>query len=314
MRKHITDFGSSVVDLMARAPHLPVPGETVRSTMFKASPGGKGFNQCVAAHKAGAAITMVTKLGTDSFADIPLTVMDELGMDKSRILRTSEYDTGNALIMVDEQTSENMIVITPGACAQITHDEVLSLEDLIRGSAYMITQLEINYDALDLGLELAKRHGVTTILNPAPAPTVPLPDGLLQKIDIITPNEVEAQALTGVAVDDEGSAQRAADVFFSWGIGTVAITLGSRGVYIATRDKSELLPVPKVSVVDTTGAGDAWNGGFVTALAEGRDVFAAARFANALASLAVMKVGTTLSMPTRPEIDAFIERYNMLDQ
>lgn len=297
-------FGSFVVDLMGRTPHLPVPGETVKGSVFKMGAGGKGFNQGVAAHKAGADITMVTKLGRDPFADIALNTMKDLGMDYSRILFSDDVETGAALIMVDENTSQNEIVVIPGACNTITDEEVESIRDLLEGCDYLLTQLETNSSSIEKVINLASDLGVKVILNTAPVQ--PISDELLSKVELVTPNEVEAQILTGIEINNEADAKKAAEVFFEKGVKNVLITLGHRGVYINTRDKEALIPAYKVNAIDTTGAGDAFNGGLVAALSEGKDIWEAAKFANALAAISVQRLGTTPSMPTRQEIEEFI--------
>ena len=191
-------FGSFVVDLMARSPHLPVPGETVKGSMFKMGPGGKGFNQCVAAHKAGADVVMVTKLGRDSFADVALNAMDELGMDKDSLYYSDDVETGIALILVDENTSQNEIIIVPGACNTITAEEVSRIETLIKDSEYVLLQLEVNQDANEMVVDMANRYGCKVIVNTAPYAKIS--DEFLSKTYMVTPNEVEAEELTGVHV------------------------------------------------------------------------------------------------------------------
>ncbi len=305
MKKHITVVGSFVVDLMARAPHLPVEGETVKSNMFKIGPGGKGFNQGVAAKKAGADITMVTKLGKDDFANIALDTLKELNMTTEYIFQTSKTHTGTALIMVDENTSENKIMVTSGACGNITKDDLQEVRHLIKNSAYLLTQLETNLDSIEYVIDIAHEYNVPVVLNPAPVQAVS--DEMLEKVSIITPNEVEASILTGIEVKTVKDASKAAKVFYDKGVEQVVITLGSKGVYVYTKDKEELIPSYKVNVIDTTGAGDAFNGGLVAALAEGKDIWEASRFANALAAIAVTRLGTTPAMPTREEVDAFIQ-------
>lgn len=305
MNKKITVFGSFVVDLMGRTPHLPVPGETVKGSMFKMGAGGKGFNQGVAAHKAGADVTMVTKLGNDTFGKVALDAMKELNMNSDRVFITDKTETGAALIMVDENTSQNEIVVILGACNTITDEEVESLTDVISQSEYLLTQLETNVSAMEKAVDIAYENGVKVILNTAPVQ--PIRDEILSKVDLITPNEVEAEILTGICIDSKENADKAADWFFSKGIKNVLITLGGRGVYIATQEKRGIIPAYKVEAVDTTGAGDAFNGGLVAALAEGKDLWEAANFANALAALEVQRLGTTPAMPKREEIDAFLK-------
>lgn len=304
MGKKVTVFGSFVVDLMGRTPHLPAPGETVKGSVFKMGPGGKGFNQGVAAHKAGADVTMVTKLGRDAFADIALNTMKGLNMDTSRVLFSDTVETGSALIMVDETTSQNEIVVILGACNTITDEEVDSLADVIGESEYLLTQLETNVSSVERIVELAYQKGVKVILNTAPVQ--PIRDELLEKVDLITPNEVEAEILTGIKIDSEEAADQAAEWFFARGVKRVLITLGGRGVYLNTGDKKGILPAYQVDAIDTTGAGDAFNGGLLAALAEGKDLWEASKFANALAALSVQKIGTTPAMPIREEIDEFL--------
>lgn len=300
-------FGSFVVDLMGRTPHLPVPGETVKGSIFKMGAGGKGFNQGVAAHKAGAEVTMVTKLGKDSFANVALDTMEELHMDKDRLFFTEDTETGCALIMVDENTSQNEIVVILGACNTITDEEVDSLTDVIAESEFLLTQLETNVSAVERIVDIAVKNNTKVILNTAPVQ--PIRDELLEKVYLITPNEVEAEILTGIKVDGKENADRAADWFFEKGVENVLITLGSRGVYIATKQKREIIPAYVVQALDTTGAGDAFNGGLVAGLAEGKDIWESAKFANALAAVAVQRLGTTPAMPARDEIEQFIKEH-----
>lgn len=303
--KKIVVFGSFVVDLMGRGPHLPVPGETVKSGFFKMGPGGKGFNQGVAAHKAGGDVTMVTKLGKDTFANVALDTMRDLGMDTSRIITTEDYPTGVALIEVDETTGQNAIMVIPSSCDHIEDAEVDALKDLIAGADILLTQLETNMSAIRRVIEMASGMGKTIILNTAPVQ--PVADDLLAKVSIVTPNEVEAGILSGIKVTDAESARQAAEWFLSKGVKSVVITMGGMGAFVADGDRREMTPAFSVKAVDTTGAGDAYSGGFVTALAEGKDIFEACRFAAATAALSVTKMGTTPAMPTRAEIDGFLK-------
>jgi ribokinase len=305
MRDRIVVFGSFVVDLMARSPHLPVPGETVKGSVFRYGPGGKGFNQGVAAHKAGADVIVSTKLGRDFFAQVALDVMDELSMNKSNIFYSDAVDTGSALILVDETTGQNEIVVVPGACATISEDDIETLKPAILNSKYLLAQLEINMDALEKVVNIAYEHQVKVVLNTAPIQ--PVSDELLSKVDYITPNEVEAESLTGVKIVGLHEAQKAAACFFEKGVKNTIITLGENGVFVSDGTESRIISPPRVEAVDTTGAGDAFNGGFVAALAEGRDIFTAAKFANSVAALSVQKMGTTPSMPSRDDIDRLFE-------
>lgn len=301
----VTVFGSFVVDLMARSPHLPVPGETVKGSVFKMGPGGKGFNQCVAAHKAGAQVTMVTKLGKDSFAEVALNTMKDLGMDSSHLFFSENEETGIALILVDEHTSQNEIIIVPGACNTITEEETNAVESVIRDSEYVLLQLEVNQDANERIADMANKYGCKVIVNTAPY--APVSEEFLSKVYMVTPNEVEARELTGIEVTDLESASRAARYFYDRGVENVIITLGSRGVFVSSDGREEIVPAYSVKAVDTTGAGDAFNGGLLAALAEGKDIWEAVRFANGLAAVSVQRLGTTPAMPSREEIEQFLE-------
>lgn len=304
MSSQVTVFGSFVVDLMARTHRLPVPGETVKGSYFKQGAGGKGFNQGIAAHKAGGNVVMVTKLGRDSLAQVATDAMDAVGLSKDHLFYSEEVSTGIALIMVNENTSQNEIVVVPGACGTITEEDIARVEKEICGSAYILLQLEVNQDANEKVARMAKDHGVRVIINTAPYQ--PMSEEFLRGAYLITPNETEAEELTGIAVKDIESANRAAKVIFDKGVQNVLITLGGKGVYIHTEGKAEIIPAYQVKAIDTTGAGDAFNGGLLTALSEGKPLRDAARFANALAAISVQRIGTTPSMPTREEIDAFI--------
>lgn len=307
MAQKVTVFGSFVVDLMARAPRLPVPGETVLGSFFKQGAGGKGFNQGIAAHKSGGDVTMITKLGRDSLAAVATDAMDSVGLSKDHLFYSETEPTGVALISVDENTSQNEIIIVPGACATISDEDIASVAERIKESAYLLLQLEVNQDANEKVAAMAKAAGVKVIVNTAPYS--PVTDEFLSGCYLVTPNEVEAEELTGICVSDLESADKAAKVFKNKGVQNVVITLGSRGVYVNEDGKSEIVPAYKVNAIDTTGAGDAFNGGLLTALSEGKTIGEAARFANALAAISVQRIGTTPSMPTRAEIDKFLEEH-----
>ena len=197
-------------------------------------------------------------------------------------------------IMVDEKTSQNEIIIVPGACSTITPAEVEALRPLLSQCAYVLLQLEVNQDANEAVVKLAGECGCRVILNTAPYQ--PVSDEFLSQVYMVTPNEVEAEMMTGVKVDSLEAAKKAAAVFYEKGVKVVLITLGDRGVFLSENGREEILPAFKVKAVDTTGAGDAFNGGLLTALSEGRDLWEASRFASALAALSVQKIGTTPSM------------------
>ncbi len=298
----ISVMGSFIVDLMARAPHLPVIGETVKGTIFKIGPGGKGSNQAVAAQRSGVDVTMITKIGKDGFAEIALKSLTGEGMGTKYIFQDEKYETGTALIMVDENTSENKIVVTIGACGHITEDDIEKAREDIGNSEVLLTQLEVNIDATEKAVDIAYQQGVKTILNPAPAQ--PISDELIKKIDILTPNETEASLLCdGVGINTVEDAKKVAKILMAKGAKNVIVTLGSKGSMVVTRSAEQYIKSLKVDVVDTTGAGDAYNGGLAAALAEGKDIFEAAEFANAVAALCVTKIGTAPAMPYRDDIE-----------
>jgi ribokinase len=302
----VTVMGSFIVDLMARAHHLPVHGETVKGSQFMIGPGGKGSNQGVAACRSGSDVTMITKIGADAFAKIALDSFRNEGMDTGFVLEDGNHPTGTALIMVDENTSENQIVVTLGACDHITSAEIESAREKIEGSRVLLVQLETNIEALVSAVDIANSKGIKVILNPAPAPQNPLPDELLNKIDILTPNETEASIISGIKVVSFKDAVKAAGLIKRKGIGTVIITMGGKGAFVLAESAEYTIDPFAVDVLDTTGAGDAFNGGLATALAEGMDIFHAVQFANATGALSVTKLGTAPSMPYRHEIEKLL--------
>lgn len=307
MDKRIVVFGSFVVDLTSRQKGLPKPGQTLLGSSFRMGAGGKGSNQAVAAHRAGADVTLVTKVGNDVFANVALDFYRNECMRTDYILRDPMKETGVALILVDEESAQNEIVVVSGACGNITPDDVKRCSPLIKNASILLLQLEINFDALYSIIDIAHRAGVTVVLNPAPAAAVA--DEIYSKIDIVTPNETEAQMLTGVEIRNEADARRAASVFHARGTKNVVITLGEMGAFASDGKMAELLPRIPVGAVDTTGAGDAFNGGFAMALSEGHNLFDAMRYGNVAGALSVTRMGTAPSMPPRAEIDAMFAKY-----
>jgi ribokinase len=299
-------MGSFVVDLMARAPHLPQTGETVKGDGFLVGPGGKGSNQGVAAFKAGADVDMITKIGKDQFGQIALDSFRGAGMNTDYVMLDDELGTGAALIMVDENTGDNKILVAPGACSNLTADDIESAREAIETSAVLLTQLETNLDAVERAIAIAAAKDVKIILNPAPARTVP--DSLLALVDILTPNEVEASIISGVNVSTPEDASAAAANLMARGVKSVIITMGSQGLLAKTEKEERFIPCFKVDAVDATGAGDAFSGALACAIAEGKGFFEAAEFANVTAALSVTRIGTAPAMPERSEIDLAIAR------
>ncbi|MBN1623179.1 MAG: ribokinase [Clostridia bacterium] len=303
--KKLTVFGSFFEDLCGKGPYLPKPGETLIGTEFTYGPGGKGSNQAVAAHRAGADVMMITKIGKDPYGKLVLDFYDNEGIDRSHVFIDENKATGIALILVDENTGENLILVAPGACHNIKTEDVQSIQDMIKNSDMLMVQMEVNMDATFLAMEIANESGVPIIMNPAPAQKID--DKYYRMIDYITPNEIEAEILTGIKTDSEENIKAAAENLFKKGVRNVIITLGKQGVYIKNSIMNGKVPAYNVKTVDTTGAGDAFNGCFAAGLLEGMTIDEAADFANAGAALSVTKPGTAPSMPYRKEIDKFLK-------
>ena len=224
-------------------------------------------------------------------------------MDTGCIFVDPEKETGTALIMVDEATAQNEILVVSGACGAFTMEDVEKTRPLIESASILLLQMEINFDVLYKVIEIAHKAGVTVVLNTAPA--APVPDEVLAMVDIVTPNEVEAALLTGVKIEKPEDARAAAKVFLAKGVRQVVITLGAMGAYATDGQREQFLDRLPVKAVETTGAGDAFNGGFVMALAQGKDLFTALRYGNVTGALSVTKLGTAPSMPKAQEIEAF---------
>lgn len=304
--KPIVILGIFVADTSYRADRMPKMGETILGRTFALGPGGKGSNQSVAAAMAGGKTHIITRLGRDDFAQIARSTWDKAGVTPE-VTEDAESYTGAAFIFLEHATGNNAIIVAPGAAARITPQDLEAKTELIRSASIFVTQLEQPIPAARRGLEIARAAGVTTILNPAPASE--LDDDLLALCDYLTPNESEAETLTGLPVTTLVEAERAADALLARGVGAVVITLGGNGALY--RDRARSVHVPVISagpVVETTGAGDAFNGGFAVALSEGRDVVEAVRFGCATAGISVTRPGTAPAMPSRSEIDALLAR------
>ncbi len=298
-------LGVFVADTAYRAPRQPKMGETILGRSFVLGPGGKGSNQAVAAAMAGAETHFISRLGADAFADIALATWKKAGVHPAVTQHADSY-TGAAYIFIEDATGNNAIIISPGAAAEISTGDVDANAGLIRGAKVFITQLEQPIPVALYALKLATAAGVTTILNPAPAAT--LPDGMLAFCDYVTPNESEAEALTGVAVTSVEEALVAAKALRAKGAGAAVITLGENGALYHDGTRTVHVPPFKAGrVVETTGAGDAFNGGFAAGLSEGMDPVAAVRFGSATAGISVTRAGTAPSMPSRAEIDALLK-------
>ena len=303
----IAVMGSFVADLAFRTGTLPAWGHTVFGSDFLLGPGGKGSNQAVAAARLGGRVSFISKLGRDAFADIARRTWTAEHIDARFVCETGDRGTGAAAIIVDDATGDNAIVVVPGAGLELTAAEVDQARKAIASAAVFLTQLESPLDAVHHALRLARELGVPTILNPAPA--VPLPDAVYPLCDYLTPNESEAATLTGAGVASAADAERAAATLLTRGAGAVIVTLGANGALVKTASLTKHVPACDAGpVVETTGAGDAFNGGLAVALAEGLDIVAAARFGCAVAGISVTRRGTAPAMPHRAEVDALLRR------
>ncbi|MEW6245686.1 MAG: ribokinase [Nitrospirota bacterium] len=294
MRKVIV-VGSANVDYTVAVDRLPAAGETVLGREFYQSFGGKGANQAVAARKAGADVFFLTKLGNDANGKLLERHLTGLGIPGAGLLRDPSTPTGVALIVVD-RSGMNQIAVAPGSNRMLTVEEVDRASTLVAGGRALLVQLELPLAAVAEALTLAKRHRLTTILNPAPA--VPLSSDVLKLVDVLTPNEGEARALTGQ--DDPAEA---AQILLARGARRVIITLGSRGAWLRDAKTDKAFPSFPVEAVDSTGAGDAFNGALACALAEGRPLEEAIVFANAAGALTATRRGAQDALPARREID-----------
>jgi ribokinase len=291
--------GSYITDLTALTHKLPVPGETVLGRSFSAGPGGKGGNQAVQAARLGAAVSMVTKLGNDTFGSEALSHFEKEGIETAWISISYEEPTGTALIAV-EDSGENMIVVTPGACGQLSKKDVAKAEAAFFETDIVVVQLETSMEAVEEAVQRAAAEKKPVLLNPAPYQEVP--ENLLKYVSYITPNETEASAMTGINVVDKASAAEAAHILRKKGIPNVIITLGKKGCYICSESAEYMLPPEIVEAVDTTGAGDSFTGALAAELAEGKNLRDSCGTAVKAAGLSVSRFGTAPSMPWRKEI------------
>ena len=305
MGKKVVVFGSFAMDLTARVPSIPREGETVLGSSFAMGPGGKGSNQAVAAHRAGADVTLITKVGRDAFGEAARAFYKMEGMRMDCVL-SGDVGTGCALIAVDERTAQNAIVVVSGACGAITAEDVESCRSAVEGAGVVLTQLETNYDAVCRVIDIASATGARIVLNPAPAGK--LPPEYMKKLDVVTPNETEAELITGLPMRTKQDAPAAARMLLAMGVKAALITLGKNGAYATDGRISRWIEPIAVEAVDTTGAGDAFNGAFAAALAAGMDLFEAARYGNAAGALCVTKPGTAPAMAYRGQIEDLFHR------
>jgi ribokinase len=304
MGAKIAVVGSLNMDLVVRAPHMPIPGETVIGSDFRTIPGGKGANQAVAAARLGAEVAMIGRVGDDDFGRAQLRNLGELAIDTTHVTVDPEAATGIALITLDA-SGQNSIVLAPGANMRLTKEDINAAQGAIIQSDVLVLQLESPLEVVAYATDLAHDQGVKVILNPAPAQ--PLPKETLARLDYLIPNESETALLTGIEVADINSAKEAAERLREEGVGTVILTLGARGAFLVSAEESVHVPGYSVEVVDTTAAGDAFVGGLAVAVAQGQNLAEAVRYANAAGALAVTRLGAQPSLPTHQEVEEFMK-------
>lgn len=296
-------LGSVNADHVLQVPSFPRPGETLHGRNYQVIAGGKGANQAVAAARLNADIGFIACVGDDSFGVNILESFKSDGINISGVKMQADCPTGIAMIQVSD-SGENSICISAEANAKLTAEAIEPELERICQAEFLLMQLETPLDGIELAAQIAKRHDTKVILNPAPARE--LPESLLASIDIITPNETEAEILTGIKVEDDASAKAAADMLHSKGIETVMITLGAKGVYVSQNGEGQIVPGFQVEATDTTAAGDTFNGAFVTGLMESMPLESAIQFAHAAAAISVTRFGAQTSIPSRKEVDAFL--------
>ena len=302
--KNVLVVGSSNTDMVIRVPRIPKPGETVLGGAFAMAAGGKGANQAVAAARAGANVAFVARVGEDIFGERALANFAADGIDARFVFRTIGAPSGIALINVGGR-GENSISVASGANALLSAADIERAGDAFASADIVLVQLESPLDAVEAAVRKAGEKCIPVILNPAPAR--PLADDLLRLVAVLTPNEHEAELLAGVPVRDEHGAREAAARLRARGPAAVVVTLGERGAYASSPDFDGLVPAFKAVPVDTTAAGDVFNGALAAALAGKASLAEALRFASAAAALSVTRPGAQPSAPARREIEAFLD-------
>jgi ribokinase len=306
----ITVVGSYATGLTMKVERLPCTGETLLGTGYRVDYGGKGSNQAVGSARLGAKVNFVARIGKDAFGEMALRLYRDEGIDVANVKQTAGTPTGVGFIMVEAASGNNCIVIDPGANELLTADDISSCSAAFESTSVVLTQLEIPVVAAEAALRLGRAGGAITILNPAPVRT--LPPSILQLVDVLTPNQVEAKVLTGRSPDAAIEPEQLARELIRSGVKQVVLTLGETGALIVTSSSLMRVPSIRVSAVDTTGAGDAFNAGLATALASGASLEAAVQFAVVTGGLAVTKEGVIPSLPSCDEVHHFYKKSGMM--
>ncbi len=300
----IVVVGSSNTDMIIKVAHLPLPGETILGGELTKAAGGKGANQAVAAARAGGKVNFIARVGDDIFGESAINGFMEDNINVDWVLKDAEAPSGVAQIFVADD-GENCIAVASGANARLSVEDIENARDVIESADILLTQLETPVETISKAISIARENGKTVILNPAPAQ--PLPDELLAKLSVITPNETEAELLTGVEVVDEASAAVATASLKEKGVESVIITMGSKGAFVDHDNEQYMVPGFMVEAVDTTAAGDTFNGALTVALSQKKNFKDAVKFANAAAALSVTKLGAQPSVPSLEEINDFLK-------
>jgi ribokinase len=299
MSCNIIIIGSSNTDMVVKSAKLPLPGETILGGQFYMFPGGKGANQAVAAARLGGEVLFIARTGNDVFGKQAIEQFAREGIDTSCIHTDAQHPSGVALILVDAK-GENVIAVAPGANAQLGEKDIDNAASFISHAQVIMLQLEIPIATVTYAIRQMRQQGKKVILNPAPAEA--LPEEVFQDLYLITPNETEAEILTGISVSNEATAAKAALALQEKGVSQVVITMGSKGAFVATTTSTQLIPAPKVEPVDTTAAGDVFNGALAVALAKGQELIPAVEFACKAAAISVTRMGAQASAPYLHEI------------
>ena len=299
---NILVIGSSNTDMVVKTSRLPKPGETIIGGEFFMNPGGKGANQAVAAAKLGANVTLIAKVGGDMFGSESIQNFKKVGMNTNHIFINNEVPSGVALINVDEN-AENTIVVASGANNTLSVKDIQSVISVVDMADIILMQLEIPLEVIEFVIHHCKAKNKKVVLNPAPAAR--LPEGIYSGLFAITPNETEAEILTGIKVADITSAKQAAKILLDKGVKIVVITMGSQGAFVYTSKMTKLIPGYKVDAVDTTAAGDTFNGAFCFAIESGMEMEEAIDFANKAAAISVTRMGAQVSSPNYKEVMEF---------